>query len=84
LTPPVLSLTNFGSSPARPTRRQKAIGALAASILTTLYHMLKGGTLYQDLSPDHFDRRAKAVQISRLVTRLQNLGYAVQIIPLAA
>jgi transposase len=62
---------------------KKAIGALAASILTTVYHMLISGELYHDLGPDHFDRRAKARQTSRLVTRLQNLGYAVQITPLA-
>lgn len=63
---------------------KKAIGALAASILTIVYHMLLGGELYHDLGPDHFDRRAKSTHIKRLVTRLQNLGYAVQITPLAA
>ena len=61
---------------------KKAIGALAASILTTVYHMLISGELYHDLGPDHFDRRAKGRQTSRLVARLQNLGYAVQITPL--
>jgi hypothetical protein len=61
---------------------KKAIGALAASILTTVYHILINGELYHDLGPDHFDRRANATQTSRLVTRLQNLGYAVQITPL--
>ena len=63
---------------------KKAIGALAASILTAAYHMLKDGTLYQDLGPDHSDRRAKAIQTRRLITRLQKLGYAVHITPLAA
>lgn len=63
---------------------KKAIGAVAASILTALYHMLTNGTLYQDLGPDHFDRRAKASQTKRLMIRLQNLGYSVQITPLAA
>jgi transposase len=63
---------------------KKAIGALAASILTAIYHMLISGELYHDLGPDHFDRRAKGAQTRRLVTRLQNLGYAVQITPLAA
>jgi transposase len=63
---------------------KKAIGALAASILTTAYHMLISGELYHDLGPDHFDHRAKARQTTRLVTRLQNLGYAVQITPLPA
>ena len=63
---------------------KKAIAALAASILTSVYHMLLSGELYHDLGPDHFDRRAKPTHIKRLVTRLQNLGYAVQITPLAA
>ena len=63
---------------------KKAIGALAASILTIVYHMLLDGELYHDLGPEHFDRRAKPTHIKRLVTRLQNLGYAVQITPLAA
>jgi transposase len=63
---------------------KKAICAVAASILTAAYHMLKDGTVYHDLGPDHFDHRAKTVQTRRLVTRLQKLGYAVQITPLAA
>jgi hypothetical protein len=63
---------------------KKAYGALAASILTAAYHMLVSGELYSDLGPAHFDRRAKAAQTHRLVTRLQNLGYAVQITPLPA
>jgi transposase len=63
---------------------KKAIAAVAASTLTIVYHMLRDGTLYHDLGPDHFDRRAKATQTSSLVARLQNLGYAVQITPLTA
>ena len=63
---------------------QKAICAVAASILTALYHMLKNGTLYQDLGADHFGRRSKATDTRRLVTRLEHMGYAVQITPLAA
>jgi len=63
---------------------KKAIAAVAASILTAIYHMLTNGTLYQDLGADHFDRRGKTAQTKRLVAKLQNLGYAVQITPLAA
>jgi hypothetical protein len=63
---------------------KKAIGTLAASILTIVYNMLISGELYHDLGPDHFDRRAKTAQTRRLVTRLQNLGYDVQITPSAA
>jgi len=61
---------------------RKAVCAVAASILTAAYHMLKDGTPYRDLGPDHFDRRAKEVQARRLVRRLADLGYAVELAPL--
>jgi len=63
---------------------KKAIGAVAASILTAAYHMLKDGTLYQDLGANHFDNRDKGKQVLRLVNRLQSLGFAVQITSMAA
>jgi transposase len=63
---------------------QKAICAVAASMLTAIYHMLKNGTVYQDLGADHFNRRSKVSQTQRLVKRLEHLGYAVEIQPLAA
>jgi len=63
---------------------KKAIGAVAASILTTAYHMLKYGTLYEDLGPDYFDKRGKGKHVHRLINRLQNLGFAVQITPVEA
>jgi transposase len=63
---------------------KKAICAVAASMLTTIYHMLSNGTCYNDLGPDYFDRRSKSQHANRLVTRLQNLGYAVQITALEA
>jgi transposase len=63
---------------------KKAIGAVAASILTAAYHMLKHGALYEDLGPAHFDKRAQAKQVHRLIDRLRNLGFAVQITPVEA
>ena len=63
---------------------QKAVCAVAASILTAVYHMLKDGTVYQDLGAEHFNRRSKTTQTQRLVRRLEHLGYAVDIKPLAA
>jgi len=63
---------------------KKAVCAVAASLLTTIYHMLKNGTLYQDLGPDHFDQRAKQKHVMRLISKLENLGYDVQIAPRAA
>jgi transposase len=62
---------------------KRAVCAVAASILTAAYHMLKDGTAYQDLGPDHFDRRSKEVQARRLVRRLADLGYAVELAPVA-
>ncbi|MBV8097242.1 MAG: hypothetical protein JO110_29155, partial [Acetobacteraceae bacterium] len=61
---------------------KKAIGA-ATSILTAAYHILKDGTFYKDLGPDHFETRAKAVQTKRPVSRLKNLGYSVRIEPIS-
>jgi transposase len=61
---------------------QKAICAVAASILTAVYHMLKDGTFYNDLGPEHLNSRSKKTQIRRLVARLQNLGCTVEITPM--
>jgi hypothetical protein len=36
-------------APPLPRGPKKAVVAVAASILTAAYHMLKNGTLYQDL-----------------------------------
>jgi len=63
---------------------KKAVGAVAASILTAAYHMLRDGTTYQDLGAAHFDRRATTQQVGRLLKRLHHLGYDVQIAPVAA
>jgi hypothetical protein len=46
--------------------------------------MLNNGTLYQDLGANHFDNRAKGKHVLQLVNRLKNLGFAVQITPMAA
>ena len=63
---------------------KKAIIAVVASILTAIYHMLKDGTMYKDLGRDHFVRHSTDQQKNRLVKRLTDLGYAVEIKPLAA
>ena len=61
---------------------QKAICAVAASILTAIYHMLKDGAEHHDLGAGHFNRRQSAQsQAKRLVAKLSKLGFAVQIQP---
>jgi len=43
--------------------------------------MLKTGTLYQDLGADHFQRRSKPDQVQRLLQKLSNFGYEVNVKP---
>lgn len=62
---------------------QKAICAVAASILTAIYHMLKNGTPHHDLGADYFDRRSPEAKARRLVTQLSRLGFQVKLQPLA-
>ena len=62
---------------------QKAICAVAASILTAIYHMLKNGTPHHDLGADYFDRRSPEIKARRLVAQLSRLGFEVKLQPLA-
>jgi len=62
---------------------KKAVVAVAASILTTAYHMLADGTCYQDLGTDHFARRNPARTVAKLASRIRNLGFHVEIRPAA-
>jgi transposase len=58
---------------------KKAILAVAASMLTAAYYMLRDGVDYRDLGADHFDRRDKAKLAKRLVARLHDLGFTVEL-----
>ncbi|MFZ0853739.1 MAG: transposase, partial [Hyphomicrobiaceae bacterium] len=62
---------------------KKAVVAVAASILTTTYHMLADGTCYQDVGADHFVRRNPARAAAKLASRIRNLGFHVEIRPAA-
>ena len=61
-----------------PVRPQKAICAVAASILTAIYHILKDGTEHRDLGANHFNRRSTEGQTKRLA-QLTRLGFEVQL-----
>jgi transposase len=54
---------------------------VAASMLTSAWHMLRNGTEYRDLGAAHFDREDAHKTAIRLIRRLQQIGYAVQITP---
>lgn len=58
---------------------KKAILAVAASMLTAIYHMLRDGIPYRDLGTDHFDQREKHHVAQRLLKRLGDLGYSVEL-----
>ncbi len=58
---------------------KKALVAVAASVLTAAYHMLKHDVDYRDLGTDHFDRRDKSKVAERLIARLHKLGFAVEV-----
>jgi transposase len=62
---------------------KKAIIAVAASMLTAAYHMLRDGTVFQDLGAGHYDRIDRAKTAQRLMRRLQQLGYVVDLRPAA-
>jgi len=57
---------------------RKAILAVAASMLTAAYHMLRNGVEYADLGADHFIRHDTSKTIQRLLKRLNDLGCEVQ------
>ncbi len=63
---------------------QKAICAVAASLLTAIYHMLKNGVPYEDLGAEHFNNRSRKSHAHRLVRQLERLGYAVNLNPTQA
>ena len=62
---------------------KKAICAVAASMLTAIYHMLKNGVEHTDLGVSHFDRRPTIVKANRLVAQLAKLGFKAELQPLA-
>ena len=60
---------------------KKAICAVAASILTAAYHMLRDGTFYQDLGADHFRKTAPETMAARLAAQIAKLGFTCVISP---
>jgi len=58
---------------------KKAAVAVAASILTGVWHILDAKVPWKELGPEHFAGRERAVMARRLVRRIKELGYDVQI-----
>ena len=71
---------------ARLTRRRgmsRAQIAVAHSILTTAYYMLKRDEPYRDLGPEWLAKRNEEAHTRRLVAQLEKLGHTVVIDPAA-
>ena len=58
---------------------KKAIIAVAAQLLRIVYHVVKTHTPYQELGPGYFDIRDRQRTVSRMVRRLESLGYHVDL-----
>jgi transposase len=58
---------------------KKAILAVASSMLTAAYVMLRDGVEYHDLGPHHFEQRDKDRVTKRLLQRLRDLGVTVEV-----
>jgi hypothetical protein len=64
-------------------RPKKAYCAVAASILTAVFHMLRNGTFYQDLGADYFQTETPQAQARKLAQRISKLGFNCSITPKA-
>src|SRR5207247_7913244 len=63
---------------------KKAIVAVAASMLTGIYYVLRDGVEYRDLGANYFQTLDRSKVTKNLVRRLQNLGYCVELHKAAA
>jgi transposase len=64
---------------------QKALIAVAASLLIAIYHVIRDSAEYRDLGGDHFDRLAnKDLLAKRYLRRLEKLGFHVTVTTEAA
>jgi transposase len=69
---------------ARHRGEKRAVIAVANSILTATYFIIRDGVEYRDLGPAHFDRLAPEKVTRDLVKRLEKLGHKVTLEKVAA
>src|SRR5262245_30885607 len=66
---------------ARRRGRKRALVAVAHTLLVVIYHLLKDGTTYVELGPDHLGRQDPERLTQRLIKRLERLGHKVILEP---
>lgn len=59
--------------------KNRATVAVAHTILTVVYHMLKANVPYKELGPDFFEQRRKNEIVKKSIQRLEAFGYTVNI-----
>jgi len=62
---------------------KKAVVAVAVSMLTAIYYVLRDAVPYRDLGAAYFDRRDQTKLANCLRRRLESLGFSVQMQPAA-
>jgi transposase len=63
---------------------QRALVAVAHSIVVSIYHMLTRKEPYHDLGADYFERRQPEAQVKRWARQIEKLGYTVTVTSPAA
>ncbi|MCL6600623.1 MAG: IS110 family transposase [Alicyclobacillus macrosporangiidus] len=63
--------------------KNRAAVAVAHSILTIVYHMLKRRQRYMELGPTYYEERQKNAIVKQAIRRLQSLGLEVTVKPVA-
>jgi transposase len=64
--------------------KMKAAVAIAHKIIIAIWHMLRDGTVYQDLGAGYLDTLDRTRNAAHLLRRLQNMGFDVRIQEAAA
>jgi len=66
---------------AKRRGEKRAVVAVAHSLLTVIYHVLKNGVVYEELGAIYFDRRVPDKLASYHMRRLADLGYEIKFEP---
>ena len=66
---------------ARRLGKQKAVMAVAHSLLVIIYHMLRDKQSYRDLGATFFETRQKERVVKGALRRLESFGYIVTLHP---
>lgn len=61
--------------------KKRALVALGHTILVIVYHILKRGTIYEELGGNYLDRLEPERMTRQLVRRLEQLGHKVTLEP---